>query len=430
MLGERIYGMAAAMAVPVLRLAAPFSPRLAQGVAGRGQTFPLLETWAKSRPAGRPLAWLHAPSVGEALMAQAIVSALRAARPDLHVAFTFFSPSAERIAPRVGADVFAYLPWDTRGRMRRALAILDPRVVVFVRTEIWPVLVREAVRQGRRTALVNAVLAEGSSRLRGPARALLRGAMARLDAVGAVAPADAARYQRLGVRAGAIRVTGDARFDQVAARVDALDRNTPLLRMLRESARGDPVIVAGSTWWPDEERLIPAFVRAMRGRAARLIIAPHEPTPDHLAQLEARLDAAGLGHARLGELEAGAGAVPAVTVVDRIGVLADLYALADLAWVGGGFGSSGLHSVVEPATLGVPVLYGPRHGNAGEAAALEEAGGGFVVDTAERAADTLRRLMLEPGVRMEAAAAARRFVEERRGGARRNAELILDLLAQ
>ena len=426
-LGERIYEAAARAAAPTLRLASPLSAKLAAGLVGRRGSLAALESWARtgvSRDTG-PVLWLHAPSVGEALMAQAILGALREQRPELRFAFTFFSPSAERVAQRIGADVAAYLPWDTAEDMGRALATLNPVALVFVRTEIWPVLVRLAVGQGRPTLLVNAVLAPGSSRLRAPTRALLRTAYNRLDAVGAVAQEDADRYPRLGVQPGRVRVTGDARFDQVRARVAALDRNAPLLRSLRLANAF--TIVAGSTWRPDEERLVGAFVKLRATSSARLIIAPHEPTTEHLEGLEKRLAAAGLTHARLSAIEAGSANTDAV-VVDRMGILADLYATADVAWVGGGFGRAGLHSVAEPAALGVPVLFGPRHGGAREGAELVAEGGGFLVRDVDSAVQRLSALRVDLEARAAAGRAASNFVERRLGGAARNAALIAEHL--
>jgi 3-deoxy-D-manno-octulosonic-acid transferase len=358
-------------------------------------------------------------------MAQAILGALRARRPELRCAFTFFSPSAQRVAGKIGADIAVYLPWDTAEDMGRALAVLDPVALVFVRTEIWPVLVRLAVGQGRPTLLVNAVLAQGSSRLRAPARTLLRTAYNRLDAVGAVTQEDADRYPRLGVQPGRVRVTGDARFDQVRARVAALDRDTALMRSLR-LANGF-TIVAGSTWPPDEERLVGAFAKLRAASSARLIIAPHEPTTEHLEVLEKRLASAGLAHARLSVIEAGTASAD-VVIVDRMGILADLYAIADVAWVGGGFGRAGLHSVAEPAALAVPVLFGPRHGSAREGAELVAEGGGFLVQDTDSAVQRLSALRVDLEARAAAGRAAANFVERRLGGAAHNAALIAEHL--
>jgi 3-deoxy-D-manno-octulosonic-acid transferase len=424
--GELVYEAALHAARPLLAVAAPLNGKLRRGVDGRRMAVRLLTEWAgQHRDTTRPLLWLHAPSVGEGLMASAILAAAREQQPDLQSVFTYFSPSAERSASRVGADCATYLPWDLRSNMRRVLDVVRPDAVGFVRTEIWPVLGREAQRRGVRVALVNAVLSEQSSRTRRPARFVLGAAYRRLDAVGAVSEDDVPRFALLGVPPERISVTGDARFDQVWQRVQTLELDKPLLHAL--SAGDVPLLVAGSTWPLDDECVISAITRMQgQGRRWRLVIAPHEPTPGHVAALEQRLHGAGLSHARLPGLDVAAVPNVQVLVVDRVGVLADLYAAADAAWVGGGFGSSGLHSVVEPAALGVPVLYGPRHGNAAEAARLAAAGGGFILQDVLALSSTLRRLQDDAATRTATGKAARAFVQSNLGGATANARLLLD----
>jgi 3-deoxy-D-manno-octulosonic-acid transferase len=409
--------------------------KLARGEAGWRGAAEVLCAWAQSaRDPRRPLVWVQAPSVGEGLMAQAIIAALREQVPEAQLVYTHLSPSAERLAARVGADVHGYLPWDVRGEVGRAVAALRPDVVAFVRSELWPTLAREARARGARLALLNAVLPADSSRLRPWSRWALRPAYRMLDGVGAVTAAHAGRFPLLGVDPGRVRVTGDARFDQVQARVAALDGDRPLLRLLRD--RAAYTVLAGSTWPADEARLVPAF--AALGRGGRLVVAPHEPGEAHLRGLERRLERAGLAHARLAALESAlerapgadpAAPLPAVVVVDRVGVLAELYAAADAAYVGGGFGSAGLHSVVEPAALGVPVLYGPRHGAAREAAELAEAGGGIGVADAAELEVALRRLRDDHAGRARAGAAAAAYVASQLGGAGANAGLVAELLA-
>ncbi|HEY0810569.1 MAG TPA: glycosyltransferase N-terminal domain-containing protein, partial [Longimicrobiales bacterium] len=372
--------------------------------------------------------WLHAPSVGESLMSQAIIAELRRRRENVQIVFTHFSPSARRIAERVNADVHDFMPWDLRGDMTVLLDALLPNAIAFVRTEIWPALVRGAAQRGVHTCLVNAVLARRSSRLSGSARWLLHSAYERLDAVGAVARDHAERFTRLGVPESRLHVTGDARFDQVAARVAALDRESPLLKRLADNKV--TTVVAGSTWPADEQELVPALASARKGKAMRIIIAPHEPDAAHLRGLEQRLTAGGLKHARLSEIENNTNKLPEVIVVDRLGVLADLYAIANVAYVGGGFHDAGLHSVVEPAALGVPVVFGPRHGNAREADELAGSGGGFVASDGAAVATLILDLAARTVHRTTSSAAARAFVESRLGGAKRNADLILNLLSR
>ena len=424
---EAVYDVGVHVARPILALAAPASPKLRAGLQGRRGAVERLTDWAQaSRDPARPLVWLHAPSVGESLMAQAIIGELRTQIRGVQIAFTHFSPSAERVAQQVGADVAGYLPWDTHSSMDRVLAALKPSAIGFVRTEIWPALVRAAAGRGIPLAMVNAVLSLNSSRLRGTSKWFLGPAYQKLDRIGAVALADAERFSKLGVDMARVRVTGDARFDQVYARVRQLDRNAPLLERLRDDRC--LTIVAGSTWPTDEEELVPAYAAARKGSPLRLIIAPHEPSSAHLRGLEARLDAAGVRHARLGEIENSNEPLPEAIVVDRIGVLADLYAAATFAYVGGGFHGAGLHSVIEPAALGVPVIFGPRHGNAREADEIAGKGGGFVASDGQAFATLVLDLADRPSHRKSASESARGFVASKLGGARRNAEMLAELI--
>ena len=425
-IAERIYTLALAAARPLLPLAARGEGKLARGVRGRRGVVERMAAWAAAeRDPSRPLAWFHAPSVGEGLQARAVVQALRARRPDVQIAYTYFSPSAESFARTVAADFTDYLPLDLAPEVGRALELLRPRVLAFSKTDVWPVLTREASARGVRMALLSATLPASSSRLGGFARAMLAPAYARLDVVAAISTDDAERFAVLGVPAGRRVVMGDARFDQVLERAARADRGSPLLAPF---ARWSGLtLVTGSTWPADEDHLIAAAAR-LRGEGLpfRLILVPHEPTEAHLARAEAALDAGGHRHARLSAVEAGA-EPPAATLVDRVGILGDLYALADVAYVGGGFGTAGLHSVLEPAAFGAPVLFGPRHANAREAAELIAAGAAFEIADVTSLGETLRRLA-DPGALLPAGIAARRYVEEGRGAAERGARIVEGLL--
>lgn len=388
--------------------------------------------WAGARrDAARPLLWVHAPSVGEGLMARPVLALARARRPDVQVAYSFFSPSAERFArglvDRGLADAADYLPFDTRGDASALLDVLRPRALVFSKLDVWPTLVGEAAARGVKLGLISASLAEGSSRRGGPASRLLRETYARLDRVGAVDQADAARLVALGVRRTAIRVTGDTRYDQALARAQGVDRAGALLAPF---AAGSPrfTLVAGSTWPADETHLLAAWQRlavAEGARRARLVVAPHEPDAAHLAPIERWAAGVGLSLARL---DAPGAADADVVLVDRVGVLAELYAVADAAFVGGGFHAAGLHSVVEPAAFGVPVLFGPRHGASRDAALLLAAGGAASVSSADAIAAHLGRWRAEPGARDAAGRAALAVAESGLGAAGRSWELVAELL--
>jgi len=270
--------------------------------------------------------------------------------------------------------------------------------------------------------LVSATLARGSSRRSLGASALLRDAYAALDVVGAIDEADADRLVQLGVRPPTIVVTGDTRYDQVWSRAQKVDRSAPLLTRLRGTS---PTLVAGSTWPPDEAVLLPAVEAIHRtGVDARLIIAPHEPAPHAVDNIVAWAGQASLRADRLDQANGDSD----VVVVDRVGVLGDLYALADVAFVGGGFHAAGLHSVLEPAAFGAPVLFGPRFQNSRDAALLAQRHGGATIgDTAEMER-RLRFWLTDPRARREAGDYARALVRSGVGAAERSFALVERLL--
>lgn len=394
---------------------------------------------AAHRDPERPLLWVHAPSVGEGLQARPVLERARAERPDAQRVYTYYSPSAEGYARALVRDGLAdhadVLPFDTAGDARALLDALRPAALVFSKLDVWPTLVRHAAARGVPLGLVSATLAPGAGRRGRLARTLLRDAYAALDRVGAIDAADAERLVTLGVRPARVEVTGDTRYDQVWRRARALalpeDARVALARLAPLARGGRFTLVAGSTWPADEGPLGEAWAALRRqDPRARLVLAPHEPTPAHLAPLERwaagqRLTPARWSHL-LGAPEAADGAD--VVLVDRVGVLAELYAAADAAFVGGGFHTAGLHSVLEPAAFGVPVTFGPQHTNSRDAGLLLAAGGAFAAPTGRALAEVLRRLRTSDTLRTQAGAAARGVVEGGLGADERTWALVQGLL--
>lgn len=387
---------------------------------------------AAVRDASRPLVWLHAPSVGEGLQARPVAHALREVMPEAQLAYSFFSPSAEHFAESIGADLTGYLPFDAAADADALLDALRPSVLVFVKLDVWPVLVERAVRRGVPVMMLSATLAESSGR-RGPwSRALLHDAYAAMAAVGVIDATHGARLAELGVPRTRLHHTGDTRFDQVSQRAERVDHASRVLAATRSDR---PTLVAGSTWPTDEAVLLPAWEQLRRELpSARLIIAPHEPTPAHLAPLDEWATRAGVRAATLAELEARASEAhdtapdADVVIVDRMGVLGDLYAHAQVAYVGGGFHRAGLHSAIEPAAFGAPVLFGPGYSMSREAELLLQAGGARSVRDRDALAAALAHWLRHPASRQVAGMAARAVVTRERGATARSAELVLDVL--
>lgn len=410
---------------PALALA---DSKIAAGHRGRREAEWRLRRWAEaSRDQARPLVWLHASSVGEGLQAESVLTELRAALPQAQYAYTHFSPSAAALARRLPVDVADYLPYDLPGTAERLLDALSPSLLVFSKLDLWPELATRAADHGATVAIIAATVSPGSGRLRWPARPLLRAGYAAVSAAGAISAEDGERLHRLGVPLERISVLGDPRFDSVVARVRAVEADHPLFRF----GRGAPTMVAGSTWPGDEAVLLEAFARLRAGRPdARLILVPHEPTPSHMEAVDRRALRAGLPPpVRLGAAER---PVP-LLLVDRVGVLAAMYGGGTMAYVGGGFGRAGLHSVLEPAAWGLPVAFGPRWRQSRDAALLLEAGAAVALPEGNRdlAVAALQRtweewIANEPR-RRDQGGRAGQVVERGRGAAQRSAEMLRGL---
>jgi 3-deoxy-D-manno-octulosonic-acid transferase len=407
-----------------------FNSKLQRGNDARNGAGDRLLEWARwNRDSSRPLAWFHAASVGEGLQAESVLRELRQFRPDCQIIFTHFSPSAEGFARGLNVDLADYLPYDLPGTVHRLLASLEPDLLVFAKSDLWPELSTAAATTGTQVCIVAGTVTPGSARLHWPARPLLKAGYQVVTAAAAVSAEDAGRLARLGVPQDRIQILGDPRYDSVAQRVRTVVPDDPLVQV----GRGAPTMVAGSTWPRDEEVILSAFVQVYaRHPEARLIVVPHEPTAEHLDALSRRGESSGLpSPVRLGHTPA----LGPIITVDRLGVLATLYGSGTMAYVGGGYGNAGLHSVLEPAAWGIPVAFGPRWRNSRDASLLLAAGAGTALPAASggRAqlalAERWEHWIVDDEQRRSQGERARAVVETGLGGARRSAEMLAELIS-
>ncbi len=396
-------------------------PKLARGLeARRGAEARLRELAPKL---DGPLLWLHSTSAGEYEQARPIAALWSAQRPDWRILHTFTSPSGHDYARRLGeARFLEFLPEDSPGRTGRVLDALRPRVLIFVKWDVWPNLVVQAHARRIPVVLVDATLRAESPRSRWPVRGLYRQLYERMRLISAVSERDAERFRGIAPAHPNVVVDGDTRFDQVMRRRREADR---LVLPEALARRSDTFTwIAGSTWEPDEERVIPAFaalVRRSDGNRLRLLLVPHEPLPARVAALEAQLARLGLASVRFSQLERdepGNEDSPRVVLVDRVGVLAELYARADAAYVGGAF-TTGVHNVMEPAIMGLPVFFGPRYDGAPEAEGLMETGAAAVVHSADELERRLHAVMTDASVHRRMGDRARAYVEANLGASER-----------
>jgi 3-deoxy-D-manno-octulosonic-acid transferase len=424
----RDYRTAVRLGAALVPLLGRLNPKLRAGALAREDAGDRLLDWARwNRDPSRPLAWFHAASVGEGLQARSVLLHFRELQPTCQVVYTHFSPSAAALAGQIEADAVDYLPYDLPAPMDRLLSELEPDLLVFAKLDVWPELATRAAISGCDVAIVAATVSPGSGRLRWPARRFLEPGYHAISLAAAVAADDAGRLERLGVRPDRIQVLGDPRFDSVRDRIRHVAQDEPLLRW----GRGAPTLVAGSTWPPDEAVLLRAFAALRQRRPdARLIVVPHEPTTEHLAGLDRAANAAGLP----APIRLSAADSPApLLAVDRVGVLATLYGAGAMAFVGGGYGRAGLHSVLEPAAWGVPVAFGPRWRNSRDAALLLEVGAAVALPGLRHAPRTMAERWAgwieDEEARKAQGRRGRELVERNLGASARSAAMLAELIS-
>jgi len=328
--------------------------------------------------------WMHAASVGEAKVVGFLADYLRKTSPGLKIHVTAVTRQGFKTASReLGENAsVSYFPLDVGFVMRRFLERLKPRMVVAAETEIWPNLVLQAARKSLPVVLVNGRMSPGSFGRYRLISGALRKILARYDRFFFKTSEDADRYRRFGVEPGRYEVAGDMKFD--APLLPRLPEKIAEIRARCGVGREEFLLVAGSTRSGEEVRLLKVYreVKASHPHF-RLVMAPRHV--ERVAEVKSLLDSEGIRWYTYGEAQSPASeSGDRLGLVDRMGLLNDLYLAADLAFVGGTLVEIGGHNLLEPVWAGTPVLYGPSLGNVIEAAGyIESHHYGMKVNTAE-----------------------------------------------
>jgi 3-deoxy-D-manno-octulosonic-acid transferase len=339
--------------------------------------------------------WVHAVSVGESIAAAPMIRALQARYPELPITVTCMTPTgSERIQALFGENVqHCYLPYDLPWAAARFLDRARPRLAVVMETELWPNHIHQCAKRGIPVALANARLSERSARGYARFGKLTAPMLAELSLIAVQTQAEAQRFLELGARPGCVQVTGSIKFD---LKIDAelLQRADALRQQWQATTR--PVWIAASTHAGEDEIILAAHRQLLGNHPdALLILVPRHP--ERFNSVNELCLGQGLTTRRRSTGEA-VRAGDQVLLGDTMGELLFLYALADIAFVGGSLVANGGHNLLEPAALGKPVLSGPHLFNFLEIAAqLREAGALSEVENAEQLADRVAALLGEPG---------------------------------
>lgn len=403
--------------LPLLWLAlhflALFSNKVRRGIRGRRHLFQQLEEQITRLGPGKRV-WFHASSLGEFEQAKPIIVQLKQRFPGVHIVVSFFSPSGyEHSRKYPHADVVTYLPFDTARMAERFVKLIRPEVAVMVRYDLWPNHIWALHSHRIPIMIANATMRRQTPRRLPLARSFHHYVYDCIDDILAVSKADVDAFNLFGLTHPQIEIVGDTRYDQVTSRsIEARSRHLFPQGILENRK----VVIAGSSWPEDEEVILPAFLQLRENvPAALLMLVPHEPTIDHLEEIEQDLSGK-VSSLRFSALNEYAG--EHVIIVDSIGILLILYSYAHVAYVGGSF-RQGVHNVLEAAVFGVPVLFGPRHRNSQEPLMLVDSGGAFVVSNSAELYRALLHLLEDDVARRKAGEKAARFVQMNVGATER-----------
>ncbi len=412
-MNRALYSLLLHLALPLIALRLYLRGRKAPAYRQR-----IAERFSLRLPAMRPGGiWVHAVSVGESIAAAPMIRALRERHPDLPITVTCMTPTgSERIRALFGDSVqHCYLPYDLPWAAARFLDRVRPKLAVIMETELWPNHIHQCARRGIPAVLANARLSERSARGYARFAGLTRPMLAEMSWIAVQTAAEAERFRRLGARPECVAVTGSIKFDL------SIDPELqPRARALRASwsAAERPVWIAASTHAGEDEIILAAHRRLLSERPdGLLILVPRHPERFDAVHVLCRREGFATVRRSSGQpVTAG----DQVLLGDTMGELLFLYALADVAFVGGSLASNGGHNLLEPAALGLPVLAGPHLFNFLEIAAQLRAAGGMVaVFDADGLGRQLLLLLTRAEVRQGMGEAGRRVLLANQGALER-----------
>jgi len=342
-----------------------FNRKAAAWVKGRKHHFTVLR---KSLQGDERRIWFHCPSLGEFEQGRPVLESIRKEYPDHKIVLTFFSPSGYEVRKNdPNADYVFYMPLDGPYNSPRFISLINPELAFFVKYDFWHYYIRSLREKKIPSYFISCIFRPSQIYFKWYG-IFFEKILRRVTHLFVQDQASLALLYKNSI--STVSVSGDTRFDRVYER-SLQKKNLPLIEKFKG---GRPLLVAGSTWPPDEEVVADA-VNDNR-YPIRWIIAPHEISEEQLLQLEKKLKSRSVRYSSVTtetDLEQ-----VSVLIIDNIGMLASLYAYADVAYIGGGFGK-GIHNILEAAVYGIPVVFGPKYGKFQEARDLIQRKGAFCI---------------------------------------------------
>jgi len=371
-----LYTIAIYLYYIIIWIAALFHPKARLWIKGRKGVFAgLKSTFSKDDP----LFWFHCASLGEFEQGRPLIEELKLQYPDHKILLTFYSPSGYEIRKDYElADHICYLPNDTPAKARKLLKIINPEAVFFIKYEFWYNILKELKSNKVATYMVSGIFREDQYFFRSYGSWFRKGLRA-FSWFFVQDETSQTLLQEIGI--DRVSLSGDTRFDRVA-KVAKSVKSFPDIEVFTGDSR---IFLAGSTWPQDEEKLC-HIIENMPD--IKMIIAPHEVHEQHIQQLQKTLPVPSL---RYSSFDPGKDIQERVLIIDSIGILGNLYQYASIAFIGGGF-TKGIHNILEAATFGVPVVFGPNYHIFKEAHDLISLEGAFTVKDERELLEIVQKL--------------------------------------
>ncbi len=359
-IGIGFYGFA-------IRLAALFNPKAKLWLAGRKQILKKIGNELKAE--NRPVIWIHCSSLGEFEQGRPIIESLHRDMKTHALVLTFFSPSGFEVRKDYNqADYVFYLPLDTPKNVRKFLDFVKPALTVFVKYEFWLNYLNEIKKREIPAILMSAKFRSSQLFFKSYGQ-FYRKSIFAFEHIFVQDEVSKKLLNTIGYLQ--VSVAGDTRFDRVAE----IAKNVRQFPEIQSFVSDKFVIVAGSTWEKDED-IIAGFLSRHPDEDFKLILAPHEINQHHLDQIKRKFKEPVLFYTGI-EKSISAKNVR-VLVIDTIGMLSSVYQYGSIAYIGGGFGK-GIHNILEPATFGMPVIFGTNYQKFSEPVDLIRLKGGFSI---------------------------------------------------
>jgi 3-deoxy-D-manno-octulosonic-acid transferase len=407
-----LYNLLVFKATILLSILSFFSKKLKLFVDGRKETFSKITPLKNDKTI-----WIHAASLGEFEQAIPIIEALKKDYNQYKILVTFFSPSGYEIRKNFNsADIVCYMPLDSKANARNFIEIVNPTLAIFIKYEFWPNFLNELKKKEIPTVLVSGILRKDQIFFK-----FYGGFMRKsLQAFHHFFVQNKTSKELLkSINFENVTIAGDTRFDRVSK---ILEQDNSLT-FINEFKNNKYTIVAGSTWKEDEELLV-NYINNSILENQKIIIAPHNIKQEAITALQKSINKKTVLYSSKADKKL---AEYQVFIIDTIGILTKIYAIADVAYVGGGL-KTGLHNILEPATFGIPVVIGDKYNKFKEALDLVHLKGCISISNQKEFSTIFDKLKADESYRKSTGNINKEYIQEHLGATKKIRNYLKDKL--